>query len=231
MQMKSRPHYNIDKGTVVLGSQAKNDLTAYARRITTRLSRQPEEYCYVGVEGNPLFTAQLQELEARVMGSTPQPIRSAHFYTETVAAGLDAPTVLYLDTVNPQHNFWGSSILATHNAAKKSAIQNNNVAMQAPVTGLTLSTLLKRAVRQEPGAHVLIKLDIEGGEYPVMNEAIDTLCNYTRAGVRVDMILETHGLNVVGEETPDMTLFLSKTQHRLKVCNIYQGALSAREGQ
>lgn len=228
-----RPRFNIGANgpVVLLGDKAGNDLTNFAKRCLSELSLRPEEYCYVGVEGNPVFTTRLQALEARVKAITPHPVRSAHFYTETVATGVDGPTVLYLDTVNEKENFWGSSIVATHKDAKESAARNNNVTVQTSVMGLTLSTLLTRSVRKEKGAHVLIKVDIEGGEYPMMNEAIETLCNYTSAGVRVDMILETHGAKVVGEETPDMKLFLRETKPRMEACNIRQDKLSPQQGQ
>lgn len=230
-RIKSRPRYDIGKGQLLLGKIGRNDLTSFAKRCLTELSCHPEDYCYVGVEGNPAFTKRLKEMEARVKGTTPKPIRAAHFYTETVATGVDGPTFLYLDTVNTKQNFWGSSIVETHKDALKSASNNNNVTVKAPVMGLTLTTLLKRSVRKAKGSHVLIKIDIEGGEYPVMNEAIDILCNYTDAGVRIDMILETHDANTIGGETPDMKLFFSETDKRLAACHVNRGTLAAMGGQ
>jgi hypothetical protein len=230
-RIKSRPRYDIDNGHVVLRRQQENDLTSFAKQCLEELSHKPEDYCYVGVEGNPVFTKRLQELEARVMETTPKPVRRVHFYTETVAAGVDGPTFLYLDTVNTKENFWGSSVIATHKDARESTARNNNVTVKALVMGLTLTTLLRRSALQANGSHVLIKIDIEGGEYPVMNEAIDILCNYTNAGVRIDMILETHFMSVLGQKTPDMKLFFKETNQRLAACHINRGKLAAGGGQ
>jgi hypothetical protein len=41
----------------------------------------------------------------------------------------------------------------------------------------------------------MIKFDIEGGEFAIVNEAFDSgvLRNMTRRAVRIDMIIEVHG--------------------------------------
>jgi hypothetical protein len=55
--------------------------------------RYPEDYCYFGVEGHPVFTQRLQELQHLINhGISPRPVQRAHFLTETVAAGVDGPT-------------------------------------------------------------------------------------------------------------------------------------------
>jgi hypothetical protein len=230
-RINKRARYSIDHGKMVLGDSGSNDLTNFCARAFQLVSRGLEDYCYVGVEGNPVFTLRLKQMEARVKGTILQPTKAAHFYTETVAAGVDGPTFLYLDQHNIKENFWGSSILSTHIDAKREFVQQGNRTIKAPVMGLTLTTLLKRSVEKTKGAHVIMKIDIEGGEYPVMNEAIGTLCDYTKAGVRVDLILETHGEYVLGGENADMTLFFNETQQRLKDCKINTGDLSAWGGQ
>eukprot|EP00957_Ditylum_brightwellii_P173633 13219893-Ditylum_brightwellii.AAC.1 len=85
----------------------------------------PEEYCYYGVKGNPVLTKQLKQLEQRVLQSIPRPVLLAHFFTETIGVGQDGPATLYLDTVNENQNYWGSSIYATHQDVKASATANN----------------------------------------------------------------------------------------------------------
>lgn len=157
---------------------------------------QPENYCYVGVEGNPVFTDRLKELQQRVMQTTPRPVRSAFFFTETVASGAgDGPTVLYLDTVNGRNNYFGSSLLPEHTDVRNSATANGGEPVAAPVQGLTLSTILKQTAKcQTAGAHVIIKIDIEGAEYAVLNEAYDSgaLCDCVASGVRIDIRVEIH---------------------------------------
>ncbi len=230
-RVNGRAHYDLDKGKMTLYDGNITDLTDTVRNCLKEQSRYPEEYCYVGVEGNPVFTSKLKALEARVRGTMPKPIRSAHFYTETVAAGIDGPTVLYLDTVNTKQNFWGSSVVRTHADVQKSAAENGNAPVEAKVSGLTLTTLMKRSVKREKGAHVVIKIDIEGGEYAVMNEAIETLCDFTTAGVRVDLILELHWEGVLGRQNADFKKFHGKTAKRIEPCNIHRGRLRATLGE
>lgn len=149
----------------------------------------PESYCYFGVEGNPLFTERLKRLENRIMTATPRPLRHVQFLTETVGAPQDGSTQLYLDTVNQRHNYWGSSTLSTHRDVVKSGMQ------AAPVQGVTLTTLLRETTRPTVGGHVLIKMDIEGAEYALLNEAYDSgiLCDYVQKRlVRMDLLVEVH---------------------------------------
>jgi hypothetical protein len=222
-QSETRPRYSLEHGNVTLEYSIKNDLTIFASRAFQALSLGPEDFCYVGVEGNPVFTSRLQKLEARVMNTKPKPIRAAHFYTESVGAGVDGPTFLYLDERNVAQNFWGSSIFATH---RDVVARGDATTIQAPVMGLTLTTLLKRSVLKTNGSHVLMKIDIEGGEFPLMNEAIGTLCEYTQAGVRVEAILETHHADVLGGRNPEMDLFYNVTEKRLRECNVQLRDLS-----
>jgi hypothetical protein len=63
----------------------------------------PEDYCYYGVEGNPVFTSRLRCDENQIMNRMPRPIRHLHFLTEHVGAGTDGPTVLYLDLIHQKH--------------------------------------------------------------------------------------------------------------------------------
>lgn len=127
------------------------------------------------------------------MRSSPRPVRLAHFWTSTVAAGSNGPAILYLDTRNVEKNFWGSSILASHTDVQASAASSGNL-VETPVEGKTLTTILQETVIGVPGSHVIIKMDVEGAEYAVLNEAFDSgiLCNLTDAAVRVDILAELH---------------------------------------
>ena len=207
----------LDLEQVTFGSTfhaTENPLVRSSRRILEEVNHVPEDYCYVGVEGNPRFTERLQALEARMATMHPQPIRSAHFLTETVGAGVDGPTTLYLDNINSDKNYWGSSILETHQDVQKSVVAaasahrvgDKPTSTAAPVQGITLSTLLQKTVNQQPGSHVLIKMDIEGGEYAVLEEAYQSgsLCDFARSGVTIHLVLETHRPDVIGMTNFDL---------------------------
>jgi hypothetical protein len=155
---------------------------------------QPENYCYFGIEGNPIFTNHLNRLQQRLMLTSPRPLRRVHFFTETVGAAKDETTVLFLDTVNEKENFWGSSTLSGHRDVQSSLLSGNDK-REVSVQGFTLTRLLHETVKMMPGAHVMVKMDIEGAEYALLNEAFDSgaLCNTTARAVRVDIIVEVHG--------------------------------------
>jgi Methyltransferase FkbM domain len=183
------------------GHTARNNrLVRWSKKIMYDLgqqlegrSLQPEHYCYVGIEGNPVFTSRLRQLQDQIVRLEPRPVKWAHFYTETVGAISNDPTVLYLDTKNADKNYWGSSTLSTHRDVQASANAEGQV-YQANVQGVTLTTLLKRHVLNEHGSHVLIKLDIEGSEYAVLNEAAESgiLCELSSQAVQIDVMVEVH---------------------------------------
>lgn len=155
---------------------------------------------------------------ARVQSSVPRPVRHVYMYTETVATTSSTEAAgdegeeerripFYLDTKNADHNFWGSSIYATH--ADVVAAAGSGAPGTEPqsvwVRGKTLTALVRETTRRHFGNHLLIKLDIEGAEYAVLNEAFDAgiLCQYAESAVRVDIIVEMHkqvGRERVGRE-------------------------------
>jgi hypothetical protein len=134
----------------------------------------PEDYCYYGVEGNPHFTQRLRGIEDSVMAIRPRPIQHMHFFTESVGAGQDGMTKLYLDTVNDKQNFWGSSIYKGHQDVRKSVGEGNDAeTVAAPVMGYTIGTLMRKTLKafdpsataeEKKGGHLILKVDIEGGE-------------------------------------------------------------------
>lgn len=172
----------------ILPKWVRNNIAAYNRWSKKPEDEfvYPEDYCFYGVEGNPHFTPVLQKEEIQIMNMVPRPVRHVHFLTEHVGAGIDGPTTLYLDTVNKKDNFWGSSVYNTHKDVVSSG-GNTGV----PVMGITLTRLLKETVI--PGGHVMIKIDIEGGEYQLLEEAINSniLCDLIKEkGVKIDMLNE-----------------------------------------
>jgi len=135
----------------------------------------PEEYCFYGVEGNPVFTRKLRGLEFFFMGidkggSKPEggypsrgaptvlthfsdvakglrPLRHIHFFTETVVASHNGPTDLHVDAVSADHV--GSSLLASHKYARIGGEKVN-------VKGVTLDWLLQQVLSgfvELPNAH------------------------------------------------------------------------------
>lgn len=194
------PKYNLETGELDQFHEKDNPLVRFARTFTrkqqNKVGHYPEEYCYYGVEGNPVFTQRLKALEERVMSSTPRPVKNAVFFTETVGAGVDGPTTLYLDTISEDKNYWGSSVLTQPKYVRESAEKHNGgKPIAAPVQGITMSKLVEQTTLREEGSHLLIKVDIEGGEFALFEEVhrSGVLCDYTARGVDVNILVEKHG--------------------------------------
>lgn len=191
----------------------------------------PEDYCYYGIEGNPVFTERLQGIEDFVLAMRPRPLRHIHFFTESVGAGEDGPTTLYLDTVNTAQNFWGSSIMKGHQDVKKSAANGDGKVEQlgTTVTGYTIGTLMRKTLKafesgaspeDKKGNHLILKVDIEGGEYPLLHQAADegTLCEFVKMGNKADLYIEFHSKKVTGDHE-----FVGRTQEmkdKLIACGV-----------
>lgn len=176
----------------------------------------PEDYCFYGIEGNPHFTSLLRSEEIQVMNMVPRPVRHMHFLTDHVGAGVDGPTTLYLDTINTNENFWGSSVIQSHIDVVASG-GNTGV----PVMGITLTKLLEQVVL--PGGHVMIKIDIEGGEYQLLEEAINSniLCKLTQEqDVQVDMLNEPHDAKIVGSEEPGKRWKAIQGDQKIEKCGV-----------
>jgi hypothetical protein len=208
-------HFNVETKQFE-DSEIRNPLTHQLVNIMKEFGSLvgPEDYCYYGVEGNPVFTERLQNIEDYVMGITPRPLKHMHFFTESVGAGEDGMTKLYLDTVNAKNNFWGSSIFKGHrdvrkSAAKAAANSKSSMIGAADVMGYTIGTLMRKTLRafapnasaeDKKGNHLVLKVDIEGGEYPLLHQAADegTLCEFVKMGNRADLFIEFHGKRLTG---------------------------------
>lgn len=221
--------YNVTTGIFdTLSQPSNNKLTSWVAANMNEASHQigktlhPESYCYVGVEGNPVFTKQLEQLQHRVMHSYPRPVRNVQILTETIGVGVDGPAVLYLDTVNKEQNYWGSSVFDTHPDVVQSETKNKKTS--AKVQGMTLTTLLKQTTQHHYGNHVLIKLDVEGAEYELLNEAYDSgiLCAYATSAVRVDVLVELHPKPMLGDNgRAGFERFDKETKRGLTQCGIH----------
>lgn len=207
-------HFNVQSKQFELVKK-RNILTAHIEKLLELQDKEamlgPEDYCYYGVEGNPHFTERLREIEDYVMAIRPRPIQHMHFFTESVGAGEDGMTKLYLDTINTKENFWGSSIFKDHQDVRKSVGHGNDAeTVAAPVMGYTIGTLMRKTLRafdplatedEKKGGHLILKVDIEGGEYPLLDQAVSdgTLCEFIKMGNTADVFIEFHSARVTGK--------------------------------
>jgi FkbM family methyltransferase len=111
------------------------------------------QWSSVLVEANPRFNSQLAAIGAQHVGQLT-------VMSSTAAYMCEAQTSFFLDTVNTEKNFWGSSMSNSHPDVKRSG--------QQKVTVPTMN--LNRILYEQtiPGDWVMVKMDIEGSEYDVL---------------------------------------------------------------
>jgi hypothetical protein len=199
----------------------------------------PEDYCYYGIEGNPTFTSRLQGIEDFVMAMQPRPVEHLHFFTESVGAGQDGMTKLYMDTVNTKVNFYGSSLMQDHRDVQTSAGGGDVEKLAAPVMGFTIGTLARKTLRalnpssaeaEKKGSHLIIKMDIEGGEHFVLPREVKdgTLCEFVKMGNTVDVYLEWHGRNIIGKNAEALLTEGGAAVKALQDCGVQFHTLEAK---
>lgn len=107
-------------------------------------------------EANPHFNVALLRARERYA----EVGVNVEIYPSTVADIKDGTRIFYLDTVNTDHDFWGSSVYASH----PDAVSSN--ANGTELTAINLSRWL--LMHTLPRDFVVMKMDIEGSEYEIV---------------------------------------------------------------
>jgi hypothetical protein len=138
--------------------------------------------------------------------------------TESVVTSVSGPTTLYLDAIGTDSNFDGSSIISTMTRIKQTKRRTHGV-QHAKVMGYTLTDILKKTVDPgSDGGRVYIKMDIEGAEYAVLNEAVEKLCQLvTTHKYTVAIVVEQHGTDA---NLKDRQLYESESVAKLRGCGV-----------
>ena len=90
------------------------------------------------------------------------------------------------------------------------------------MTCIALTTLLRKTVSPQ-GHHVMLKIDIEGGEYQLLEEAVNStiLCELRDQGVTADMALEGHSDTALGSAEPCLYFYeVLHREHKIKECGV-----------
>jgi len=104
------------------------------------------------VEANPRFAKELKAIEKKN--------KKVHAFASTAAYMCEATTSFFLDTVNTDNNYWGSSLSENHQDTKKSGLKKVTV----PTANL-MRILYENTI---PGDWVMVKMDIEGAEWDIL---------------------------------------------------------------
>jgi len=136
-------------------------------------------------EANPVFNEALVRSKEKYTAKG----MKVHIFPSTVADIEDGIRTFYIDTVNKDHDFWGSSIYAEHHDAKASNAKGTRL------TSVNLALWLLQNF--SPRDFVVVKMDIEGAEY----ELVPHLAQM-KAGIVIDhLLVEWHHFDVGG--TPE----------------------------
>ncbi|KAG0043824.1 hypothetical protein BGZ83_011001 [Gryganskiella cystojenkinii] len=127
-------------------------------------------------EANPVFNTKLIKAKEKYAY---QGI-NVQLFPSTVVDVEDGIRTFYLDTVNDNVDFWGSSIYANH----PDALKSNSTGTR--LTSINLSRWLLQNFL--PRDYVVIKMDIEGAEY----EVVPHMCEMAAYTVVDEMFIEWH---------------------------------------
>lgn len=215
------PKYNTSLGDIHGNYEARrwNPVSKWLyQHLASFPSLYPEQFCVYSFEGNPSFTSRLHEIENRVMGSVPRPVRRTHFFTQSVVTDIPGPTTFFLDTFNEKGNFDGSSLLPEMYSIKRVKKKQKNV-VKVTAMGYTLQQILNMTVDPTPKSHVMIKMDIEGIEYAVLNQAVHYLCDLVeKHHMFVALVVELHEEKKrVDEHTKK---YFAETEPKLRICGV-----------
>mmetsp|Transcript_36430 Transcript_36430/g.68135 ORF Transcript_36430/g.68135 Transcript_36430/m.68135 type:complete len:291 (-) Transcript_36430:77-949(-) len=126
------------------------------------------------VEANPNFNDKLKAEAAKY------PSGYVHAMTSTAAYMCEAKTSFYLDTVNDEHNNWGSSMSENH----VDVVASGKVQVTVPTMNIN-RLLYEQTI---PADRVILKMDIEGAEWDI----VPCLANSPSASLIDIFLLEVH---------------------------------------
>lgn len=136
-----------------LGAADGNSFNYFIKNGYGELGNCPSvQWSSILVEANPRFTGPLKAIGQQYGQVT---VRSS-----TAAYMCESATSFYLDDVNTEKNFWGSSMSPNHPDVQASGRK------KVTVPTLNLNRILFE--NTIPGDWVMVKMDIEGAEYDVL---------------------------------------------------------------
>jgi len=141
-----------------LGAAAGNTFNTFLGNgfgdVSTCTANGPGAWHAILVEANPRFNEPLKAEASKY------PSGYVTTLVSTAAYMCEGQTSFYLDTVNGQQDYWGSSMSANHPDVVKSQGQNVTV----PTVNIN-KLIYENTI---PDDRVILKMDIEGAEYDIL---------------------------------------------------------------
>ncbi|KAG0043823.1 hypothetical protein BGZ83_011000 [Gryganskiella cystojenkinii] len=147
-------------------------------------------------EANPIFNTKLIQAKEKY---TARGIK-VNIFPSTVVDTEDGIRTFYLDTVNSEHDYWGSSIYASH----PDAIKSNSTGTR--LTSINISRWLLQNFL--PRDFVVVKMDIEGAEY----EIVPHMADMQAWSVMDELLVEWHGRDIGGGSPEEIELRWTRAQ-------------------
>lgn len=115
---------------------------------------------------------------------------------------------------------------------QRSKRSNNGTVVIANVSGISMSTLLKKTLQPfqpgldpsfQEGGLLLVKMDVEGAEFALLKElaASGVLCQYVKLGNNVTLLVESH-LHLIRDPNEKKTVLagLKQAKEELRACGV-----------
>eukprot|EP00929_Paragymnodinium_shiwhaense_P057112 TRINITY_DN28581_c0_g1_i1.p1 TRINITY_DN28581_c0_g1~~TRINITY_DN28581_c0_g1_i1.p1 ORF type:complete len:290 (-),score=41.29 TRINITY_DN28581_c0_g1_i1:253-1122(-) len=174
-------------------SPVGSKLTEQLHFLRSRYGASAQDFCVVSVEANPAYSTVLKALEAEQS----RWFRRLTVWPETLVGATDGETTIWLHREYPGQ----SSTVAFYDRCRQEALTAPEAAEACRDVGsvvlpsVSLRTLVDGVVADLAGLRVLLlKLDIEGGEFDALAQALaeGLFCWLTSQGAEVHLLIEWH---------------------------------------
>lgn len=147
------------------------------------------------------------------MQTVPRPLRSIAFLTETVITDQDGQIEMFIE----KGAGMGSTLIQGKSQRSHNIIQE----VSASVKGVSIDTLLENTVVLAPGSQLIIKMDVEGAEYMILNHGWKALCRAVQENnVHVSMMLELHSKRKIGANDSMEAFYKDNILAKLASCGV-----------